>query len=53
MSLAPVGSAPALLDGARWPRCRDLGAEFPSLTDTINPPPGRSSRARYPSLGTR
>lgn len=33
-SLAPAGSAPALLDGAWWPRSRDLTAELPALAST-------------------
>ena len=37
LSLAPVGPAPALLDGAWWPRSRDLGAELLSLTAVLNP----------------
>lgn len=44
LSLAPVGSAPALLDGAWWPRCRDLGAELPSLTAVLDPLWGRITR---------
>jgi hypothetical protein len=44
MSLAPGGSAPALLDGAWWPRSRDLGAELPSLTAVLDPLWGRITR---------
>ncbi|MGI5373319.1 DUF5994 family protein [Streptomyces sp. CA-251387] len=44
LSLVPVGSAPALLDGAWWPRCRDLGAELPSLTAVLDPLWGRITR---------
>ncbi|MFF4356538.1 DUF5994 family protein [Streptomyces sp. NPDC001604] len=44
LSLAPVGSAPALLDGAWWPRSRDLVAELPSLTDVLDPLWGRITR---------
>ncbi|MES5819430.1 DUF5994 family protein [Streptomyces sp. RG80] len=44
LSLAPTGSAPALLDGAWWPRCRDLGAELPSLTAVLDPLWGRITR---------
>lgn len=29
LSLAPTGPAPALLDGAWWPRSRDLESELP------------------------
>ncbi|KAB1989081.1 hypothetical protein F8144_08465 [Streptomyces triticiradicis] len=41
---APTGPAPALLDGARWPRSRDLGAELPSLTAVLDPLWGRITR---------
>lgn len=44
LSLAPVGSAPALLDGAWWPRSRDLAAELPSLTAVLEPQWGRITR---------
>jgi hypothetical protein len=44
LSLAPVGSAPALLDGAWWPRSRDLEAELPSLTAVLDPLWGRITR---------
>lgn len=44
LSLAPAGSAPALLDGAWWPRSRDLGAELPSLTAVLDPLWGRITR---------
>ncbi|MFG2794626.1 DUF5994 family protein [Streptomyces sp. NPDC048419] len=44
LSLAPVGCAPALLDGAWWPRCRDLGAELPLLTAVLDPLWGRITR---------
>lgn len=44
MSLAPLGSAPALLDGAWWPRSRDLGAELPSLVAALDPLWGRITR---------
>jgi len=44
MSLAPSGSAPALLDGAWWPRSRDLRAELPSLTAVLDPMWGRITR---------
>ncbi|MFG2140379.1 DUF5994 family protein [Streptomyces sp. NPDC048650] len=39
--LAPAGSAPALLDGAWWPRSRDLAAELPALTAVLDPLWGR------------
>ncbi|MFD7136737.1 DUF5994 family protein [Streptomyces sp. NPDC059894] len=44
LSLAPVGSAPALLDGAWWPRSRDLMAELPALTAVLDPLWGRITR---------
>ncbi|WP_338781446.1 DUF5994 family protein [Streptomyces sp. DG1A-41] len=44
LSLAPVGPAPALLDGAWWPRSRDLVAELPSLTAVLDPLWGRITR---------
>ncbi|MFJ8673563.1 DUF5994 family protein [Streptomyces sp. NPDC093589] len=36
LMLAPVGAAPALLDGAWWPRSRDLTAELPTLTAVLD-----------------
>ncbi|MET8860968.1 DUF5994 family protein [Streptomyces sp. NPDC004579] len=44
LSLAPIGPAPALLDGAWWPRARDLGAELPALTAVLDPLWGRITR---------
>lgn len=44
LSLAPVGAAPALLDGAWWPRSRDLGAELLPLTAVLDPLWGRITR---------
>ncbi|WP_030609313.1 DUF5994 family protein [Streptomyces fulvoviolaceus] len=44
LSLAPVGPAPALLDGAWWPRSRDMAAELPSLTAVLDPLWGRITR---------
>lgn len=44
LSLAPAGSAPALLDGAWWPRSRDLEAELPSLLAALDPLWGRITR---------
>ncbi|MGW7206751.1 DUF5994 family protein [Streptomyces sp. NPDC054837] len=44
LSLAPAGSAPALLDGAWWPRSHDLGVELPSLTAVLDPLWGRITR---------
>ncbi|MCP3768796.1 MULTISPECIES: DUF5994 family protein [unclassified Streptomyces] len=36
LSLAPAGSVPGLLDGAWWPRSRDLFREIPTLTDALD-----------------
>ncbi|MFJ1808752.1 MULTISPECIES: DUF5994 family protein [unclassified Streptomyces] len=44
LSLAPIGGAPTLLDGAWWPRSRDLGAELPALTAVLDPLWGRITR---------
>ncbi|MGW4909812.1 DUF5994 family protein [Streptomyces sp. NPDC004270] len=44
LSLAPAGAMPALLDGAWWPRSRDLGAELPALTTVLDPLWGRITR---------
>lgn len=44
LSLAPVGSAPALLDGAWWPHSRDLEAELPSLLASLETLWGRITR---------
>ncbi|GGP64198.1 DUF5994 family protein [Streptomyces calvus] len=53
LSLAPAGCAPALLDGAWWPRTRDLHAELPALAAVLDPLWGRITRitvnpARWP-----
>ncbi|MFF7447659.1 MULTISPECIES: DUF5994 family protein [unclassified Streptomyces] len=58
LSLAPAGPAPALLDGAWWPRSRDLGAELPSLTAALDPLWGRITRVtvnptHWPALPRR
>ncbi|MFE2584854.1 DUF5994 family protein [Streptomyces sp. NPDC059378] len=42
--LAPAGTAPALIDGAWWPRSRDLSAELPALIDVLDPLWGRITR---------
>ncbi|KOV72907.1 MULTISPECIES: DUF5994 family protein [Streptomyces] len=42
--LAPASSVPPVLDGAWWPRSRDLGAELPSLTAALDPLRGRITR---------
>lgn len=44
MSLAPLDSAPAVLDGAWWPRSRDLAAELPSLVAVLDSLWGRITR---------
>ncbi|MGW3136157.1 DUF5994 family protein [Streptomyces sp. NPDC001139] len=44
LSLSPTGPAPALLDGAWWPRSRDLMAELPTLTAVLDPLWGRITR---------
>ncbi len=55
LALAPVGSAPALLDGAWWPRSRDLFAELPALAAVLDPLWGRITRitvnpAQWPAV---
>ncbi|WP_426567623.1 DUF5994 family protein [Streptomyces canus] len=42
--LAPLGTAPALIDGAWWPRSRDLTAELPALVEALDPVWGRITR---------
>jgi hypothetical protein len=42
--LAPPGTAPALIDGAWWPRSRDLTAELPALIEVLDPLWGRITR---------
>ncbi|MGS2590352.1 DUF5994 family protein [Streptomyces hebeiensis] len=42
--LAPVDTAPALIDGAWWPRSRDLKAELPALIEVLDPLWGRITR---------
>ncbi|MER6677315.1 DUF5994 family protein [Streptomyces sp. NPDC000983] len=44
LSLAPADPAPALLDGAWWPRSRDLMLELPSLTAVLDRLWGRITR---------
>ncbi len=36
LSLIPTGPVPGLLDGAWWPRSRDLLREIPTLTDALD-----------------
>ncbi|MDI9887386.1 DUF5994 family protein [Streptomyces sp. HNM0645] len=44
LSLTPMGSAPGLLDGAWWPRSRDLSRELPDLVDVLDACWGRITR---------
>ena len=44
LSLAPTGSPPGLLDGAWWPRSRDLLRELPGLVDVLDVRWGRITR---------
>ncbi|WP_371671458.1 DUF5994 family protein [Streptomyces sp. NBC_00289] len=44
LQLAPPGTSPALIDGAWWPRSRDLTAELPALTAVLDPLWGRITR---------
>ncbi|WP_405880690.1 DUF5994 family protein [Streptomyces sp. NBC_01136] len=44
LQLASPGTAPALIDGAWWPRSRDLTAELPALTAVLDPLWGRITR---------
>ncbi|WP_405922928.1 DUF5994 family protein [Streptomyces sp. NBC_00035] len=41
LMLAPADTTPALIDGAWWPRSRDLAAELPALTAVLDPLWGR------------
>ncbi|MBH5336110.1 hypothetical protein IHE55_15470 [Streptomyces pactum] len=36
LTLTPAGAPPGLLDGAWWPRSRDLFRELPALTDRLD-----------------
>ncbi|AYN37764.1 hypothetical protein D9753_00830 [Streptomyces dangxiongensis] len=42
--LAPAGTSPALIDGAWWPRSRDLTTELPALIEVLDPLWGRITR---------
>ncbi|WP_371655388.1 MULTISPECIES: DUF5994 family protein [unclassified Streptomyces] len=44
LSLRPPGPHSGLLDGAWWPRSRDLARELPALTDLLDPLWGRITR---------
>ncbi|WP_217207328.1 DUF5994 family protein [Streptomyces sp. AC550_RSS872] len=58
LSLAPTGSGPGLLDGAWWPRSRDLLREIPTLTDALDACWGRITHvtvnpAHWPVIARR
>lgn len=44
LSLGPAGPVPGALDGAWWPRSRDLLRELPPLTDVLDARWGRITR---------
>ncbi|MGW7003630.1 DUF5994 family protein [Streptomyces sp. NPDC054933] len=44
LSMTPAGSAPGLLDGAWWPRSRDLSRELPALIGVLDARCGRITR---------
>jgi hypothetical protein len=44
LALKADGTSPGLLDGAWWPRSRDLLSELPALTDALEPLWGRITR---------
>ncbi|WP_055548712.1 DUF5994 family protein [Streptomyces kanamyceticus] len=44
LSVKPPGPRTGLLDGAWWPRSRDLARELPALTDLLDPLWGRITR---------
>ncbi|WP_405582822.1 DUF5994 family protein [Streptomyces sp. NBC_01092] len=44
LTLKPDGTSRGLLDGAWWPRSRDLLSELPALTDVLDPLWGRITR---------
>lgn len=53
LSLTPASPVPGALDGAWWPRSRDLHRELPALTDVLDAHWGRITRvsvnpARWP-----
>lgn len=45
LTLAPGGRSTGALDGAWWPRSRDLAVELPALTAAMDAPQGRITRA--------
>jgi hypothetical protein len=44
LTLAPAGAAPALIDGAWWPRSRNLTEQLPALVECLDPLWGRITR---------
>ncbi|MET8247814.1 DUF5994 family protein [Streptomyces sp. NPDC005202] len=44
LMLAPAGTAPALIDGAWWPRSRNLTEQLPALIEVLDPLWGRITR---------
>ncbi|KUN89859.1 hypothetical protein AQJ66_01975 [Streptomyces bungoensis] len=44
LALKTAGTSRGLLDGAWWPRSRDLSRELPALTDVLDPLWGRITR---------
>ncbi|MDX2562885.1 DUF5994 family protein [Streptomyces sp. TX20-6-3] len=44
LSLTPKSTLSGVLDGAWWPRSRDLTAEIPALVDALEGPYGRITR---------
>lgn len=44
LSLKPSGPSSGLVDGAWWPRSRDLNRELPALCDQLDAPWGRITR---------
>jgi hypothetical protein len=47
LRLKPKGPATGYVDGAWWPRSRDLAAELPALTEVLAVRLGRISRVAY------
>jgi uncharacterized protein DUF5994 len=44
LTLAPAGAPPALIDGAWWPRSRNLTEQLPALVECLDPLWGRITR---------
>lgn len=58
LRLVPADSEPGLLDGAWWPRSRDLARELPALLTVLDPLLGRMThatvhRASWPDIPAR